>query len=468
MSEMVAGRYADLEDLERMPKWATLTRRHSRYLNLSLSLHEDIHKIVMASIDEIDADDDVKQVLREWAAWARTKYASTPNGHYMAARRPVEFVAWLGEVYFGRTVTIRDLSEGAIDGEVVGEFWRDCGSDSESIRSHTVANLRAFGKSAALKKGLRRANLSTHNPFADAETNPPDAEPKLVEVEGKTRQVEEIFHTEHLKSWFGDLLAFDEEKYIIFSRFLLATGLRPGHARLIRCQDIDTDTVVPDALGREFNVIYAKNSVAEFKKSRGARITIKKVPFRVYVSPGLAADMLRLCEQSEPDPVTGWTFVFPDLVDTPDQNKAATFGQHIISRKKNLRVNLVDGDTVAYTPYSLRRTWASVMYTITKDLTDLQALQNWKSANIAFGHYTRPIARTEALAIAEEYGIFIPSHREEEVKEILEARARVATKGDILEHIKGIEDIEDVDAVMQELMKKVDDLKRRSSEAGES
>jgi integrase len=465
---MAEGRWTSLEELEKMPKWQTLSRRHSRYLGLSPSLHDDIKKIVTAAIDEIDADDEVKQVLKEWVSWARTRYASRADSYLYRAQVPVMLVAWLGEIYLGRTVTLQDLTEDTVDEDVAEEFWQAWGSKSRTLRSQVISIFRTFGGSAALKKGFRRAGLPRHNPFANAKPEIPKPQIKLVQVGGATRQVEQILHEKHIESWFKDLLAFSDEKYSVFSRYLLATGLRPTHARLIRCLDIDTSTAVKDALGRDFYVAYPRNSVVEYRKLRGARISTKEVPFKVYISPNLAADMLRLCEQNEPDPVSGWTFVFPDLVDTPEQNREGAFRQYISSRKHNSRVKLVDADTVDYRPYAMRYTWTSVVYAITKDLTDLKDLQGWVSTTIPFGHYTKAISGIEALDIAEMYGIFIPPHREGEIKPLLEARAKAATGGDILEHIKGIDNIEDVDAVMQELMKKVDDLKRRSAEAGES
>jgi len=465
---MADGRWASLEELEKLPKWQTLTKRHSRYLGLSVSLHDDIQKIVKAAIDEIDADDEVKQILREWVDWARDRYAARADSYRYRGQVPVMFVAWLGEVYLGRTVTVQDLTEDAVDEDVAEEFWQGWGSKSQALRAQIISILRTFGGSAALKKGFRRAGLPRHNPFANAKTDPPKPQVKLVQVEGVSRQVEQVLHKEHIGSWFKDLLAFSDEKYRVFSRYLLATGLRPAHARLTRCQDIDTGTTVQDALGRDFYVVYPRNSVAEFRDLRGSRISTKEVPFKVYIAPDLAMDMLKLCEQNEPDPTSGWTFVFPDFVDTPEQNREGAFRQYISKRKSNPRVNLVDAETVDYKPYALRYTWTSVVYAITKNLTDLKDLQGWATADIPFGHYTKAISGTDALDIAEQYGIFIPPDRKDEVQALIEARAKTATTEDILEHIKGIEDIGDVDAVMQELMKKVDDLKRRSSEAGES
>jgi integrase len=465
---MAEGRWTSLEDLEKMPKWQTLTRRYSRYLSLSPSLHDDIKAIVTASIDEIDVDDEVKRVLKEWVSWARTQYASRADSYLYRAQVPAMFVAWLGEVYLGRTVTLQDLTEETVDEGVAEEFWQAWGSKSRTLRSQIISILRTFGSSAALKKGFRRAGLPRHNPFANAKPEIPKPQMKLVQVDGTTRQVGQILHKEHIESWFKDLLAFSDEKYLVFSRFLLATGLRPTHARLIRCQDIDIGTTVQDALGRDFCVVYPRNSVAEYRDLRGSRISTKEVPFKAHVLPDLAADMLRLCEQNEPDPVSGWTFVFPDLVDTPEQNREGVFRQYISARKHNARVKLVDADTVDYRPYAMRYTWTSVVYAITKNLVDLKELQGWGSTNIPFGHYTKALSGIDALNIAEEYGIFIPPHRKDEIQPLLEARAKAATKGDIVGHIQGLESIDDVDAVMQELMKKVEDLKRRSSGAGEA
>jgi hypothetical protein len=254
---------------------------------------------------------------------------------------------------------------------------------------------------------------------------------------------------DELDTFFNRLLFGVKGITMLFARYLLETGLRPDHAfwslRLIDLERAHSD-VMQDCTGVDAHLIRIKPAILEATAHEEVpgEMRIKKYPEAVRISKDLFNDLFtfvqgnlnsvriwdpekqKFDESWKPvtwDPATrtftGLTtdekehsWVFMNLV--PKGEKVA--GGHnrlmgLISQRKEraAKFGLPEDPEGKFVVYSLRKTWATVVYIVTQyNIKALEDLANWTELSTILT-YIETFPPGEAWLIKKKYGIIIPS-----------------------------------------------------------
>ena len=197
----------------------------------------------------------------------------------------------------------------------------------------------------------------------------------------------------------------------LYFRFLISTGVRPVHAGLLPCDALFDKSAgaVTDGLDREFYTIPFKELIGKYETGH--------IPERKNVAPSVVIprDLYdKLVEWCKTAKAENKRYIFGDFfdhssiqaimnqrqdkmtdVDFPARNRRNT------DRRRNRNKEITD-----YTPYALRHTWATVLYTLCGP-GYLREAGGWESS-VGEVVYATYMGKTDAIELANSWGIFIP------------------------------------------------------------
>jgi len=208
----------------------------------------------------------------------------------------------------------------------------------------------------------------------------------------------------------------------MYFRFLISTGIRPGHAMLLPCEALSDKSVgaVRDALDREFYTIPFKELVGLYEE--GHKPERKNVPSSVVIPKDLYEGLKNWCGTVRSE---GKHYIFGDFFDHSNiqaimnqrQSKMTDVdfparGGRNLDRRRNRNKEITD-----YTPYMLRHTWATTLYTLCGP-GYLREAGGWETS-VGEVVYATYMGKTDAIEIANSWGIFIPLDYRNEAKKAL-------------------------------------------------
>ncbi len=377
------------------PKWKSLFTNARIKLQISPKIKEDYYKIMSEAVKEINADEQVKKAILQYYTVALKKYKSWQS-YDPAVRYPAMFVQWLSE-RDNKKITIKDL-ERPIPGKARygitaadGTSFAIAVSDSEYTRAQIRSSLMGFGKF------IDNERYVTSNPFTGLKVEMPRSPGSI-----------ELYNEDELKEFFNVLLFEAEPYHTLFARLMLQTGLRPLHAYVITCGDIENKTTT-DALGRTFYSIAALKLYDREKKKIGEEVAKKFPPSFVYISPGLRDDILKWCRENN---LTDKGYIFKDSV--------SLYSIQEFIRRRKLRFKskgLIKSDK-DYILYGLRHTWSAAIYAI-GGIKTLTKMGGWTNDRVALDTYAQDVDEMQAVKLLKDWDIYIIPEHKSKIERIL-------------------------------------------------
>lgn len=409
--------------------WMDLYSESRAELGIEVRVKNDIYEIMTHAVKKVNADKEMKAIMQSFLTYAFDRYNSA-SGYKYAVLPPVQFVQWLSEQK-GKTITIKDFEPPNLTEDDAHGFIRMNSRRGQAASASLRSSLNKFVKYLISRYKIVR------NPFVDMKTDMPKSKRKIV------------FNSEQLDEFYNIILFGAKDIYLLYWNLLLQTGLRPSHAYILTCGDIDYNRPREDAMDRKFYPIYALSALSREKERKEEKVHKKNPPEIVYVSEDLANRIKQWCKDND-IPADGYIFetffayisfqVF--VLDNRDSPEV----------KKRLKYKPND-----YIIYALRDTWASTLYNISKNTVDLMNYGGWEGETTALKYYVNAFRATEAVDIARKWGIFIPPERKEEVAFIERMRAEAAeAKAPISKA-----DMASLLALIDKLTAEVEELKKR-------
>jgi len=225
-----------------------------------------------------------------------------------------------------------------------------------------------------------------------------------------------------VKYLFTRLLLGLDPQYRVYFRYLLQTGLRPKHAVRLRLADLlisDAQQERPDCTNEKFHRLPARSFFLAYNvRNKKKTSSLKGVPEYAYVSDDVYRELVRLgqeqLEKNKLDPAFAAefptlkkqreaTYVWPEK--TPDAYKTT-----IDARRKNYeKWDLTEDLKEKLIPYSMRKTWATVVYYCTgKDIKRVAEMGGWAKPDIPFSTYIQSMSEDDAYQIKTHCKIFVP------------------------------------------------------------
>ena len=190
------------------------------------------------------------------------------------------------------------------------------------------------------------------------------------------------------------------ERFGIYARIMLQTGLRPSHAFCIRPSDFDLDKEELDIFGNSFIPIDIKKSFIAWKAQFGLKPSQKKrIPNMVYISRELVDQIIKYYDKNVAE--TGSEFA---LGGTITDNS---------SKYRLAEVRRITG-IADFQWKNLRKTWATVIFVLAegRDATEKMMVVTeaggWGESETVLSHYAETIHTDEGVAIAKDFKIHLP------------------------------------------------------------
>jgi len=367
---------------------------------------DDLYQIMTVAVDKkVNADARLKTALQTFLKpYAFSEYKSAQSYKWVVIIPPT-FIQWLSETR-GKEITFDDLEPPNLSPDDAAYFAADY-SPSESVQAHIRAALIKFGKFITARYFINRY------PFGDLKVAMPSS----------SRTV--VYNEERLNEFFNIIMFGSPEYYLLFLKLLLQTGLRPLHAYIILCGDIEHDKPRKDALGRTFYPIFIRDALTREKRKIHETVSKKFPPVVTFISESLKDEISEWCSKNN---LTSEGYVFKEFFVL---DGVTTF---IERRRKSEKIaHLLKYKPSQYIPYGLRHTWASVMYAVTNVVGDLMDLGGWGAGGMPLEHYRVSMRSKEALDIAKKWEIYIPPDRKDKVDAIerIEMEAEEAPVGPV-------------------------------------
>ena len=394
---------------------------------------DDLYQIMSVAVNKkVNADARLKTALSTFLKpYAFTEYKSAQS-YKWAAIIPPTFIQWLAETR-GKEINFDDLEPPNISPEDAAYFAADY-SASESVQAQIRAALIKFGKFITARYYV------TKYPFSDLKVAMPIGKRTIV------------YNEERLHEFFNIILIGSPEYYTLFWRLLLQTGLRPLHAHMISCGDIEFDKPQEDALGRIFYPIFIHDVLTREKRKIKETVFKKLPPEITFISESLKNDLIEWCRKNN---LTGEGYIFKNFFVL---DAATTF---IERRRKSEKIaHLIKHKPSEYIQYGLRHTWSSVLYAITKDIGDLIDLGGWGGVGIPLRHYRVSMRAREALDIAKKWEIYIPPEKKDEV----DAIERIVKEIEVPGVPVTVEAVDELKALLTTLQTQLQDERREREE----
>jgi len=366
---------------------------------------EDYERIALYLIDHyLDADAELKSDLRAFVSvFAKQEYNS-PQSYYFGVHFPLVFVQWRAD-QLGRPVGYRDFSREKdrpmMMSKSRAEEFAAAYSTEKSIHRQTIPKVVKFGRF------LEDRHADFIYPFGDLKT--PRKTPR-----GEEETLEGcVYSPAVLDGIFGTFLQNLDAPLRLFLRLLLQTGLRPLHAYILQCDDLELEEPIRDVLDRPFYRIRARRALLRYKKARDHEIVGKNAPQYVYIDQGLRDRLVVHCRKQAAagDPYLFMNLFVPQALRTriKERRGSARYTDELPFKIAEHPTEDLKPGEVWVKPYGMRHTWTSVHYTLVRDPKVLMELGGWETSDIPVDVYTKLMSRADALKIARKWGIYLPA-----------------------------------------------------------
>jgi len=248
--------------------------------------------------------------------------------------------------------------------------------------------------------------------------------------------------------FFDKLLFGAKEQHQLFARYLIQTGLRPDHAFWsLRLYDLERayEDTVPDCTGTAAHLVRIKPAIVEAfaHETVNKEAKIKAYPESVLISEGLFNDLfgfvlknfnsIRLWNETERRFEEAWKHVKWDKENrqftgmTADEKQHSWVFMHLVPRGAKVadghnrlqdmmkkrktwaaRYGMGEDPENKFVVYSLRKTWATVLYVLTQhNIEALKRMANWTEISTILT-YIQTFSEGDAWLIKAKYEIMIP------------------------------------------------------------
>ena len=386
-------------------------------------------------------DSEVHKALNDYFTWVHTKGKKTTSGKGFRERvmHTTGFVAWLYEHRIrapGGTpakgpVRMTDLGgpptkarpelKGFVNEATALRFYSDLEGEEQVTIDPAVG--------ALIKKlvmGLESGDYwppNTVNAVRDLRTT----KEKPVSTMGYPLSYQDV------NIFFNNLLFGMKPYQRYYAKYLLQTGLRPKHAYMsLRFWDLEAATAAIDITAAPCHRLEIRNAIDTAREhQKGIEVSrIKGYPDSVVISRDLYDDLMAfMTAKGSRHPIRLWdtvkrsfSYTWKTVAEMTEVEKKHcwVFGHmagdrvlasDIVERKKfPLKYQLPPDPRNRFVLYSLRKTWATVIYRLTeKDVNLVMRMGGWASVEMPLTTYIEAMPETDAWFVKSKYGIYIPS-----------------------------------------------------------
>lgn len=350
---------------------------------------------VRAVLENLPVTDELREVLDDYLTiFVPNKYTAISTMKKKVLPYIADLMVFLSK-RFRRKVDVTDLDISVLKSTILLKYITTR-SKSVDVQSAIKTYISVFGK------WLESEGYVTKFPRVVITVPKKSPEKKAEKKMGQPRNYAELSAVFSLLTRATLRVPEDEVAiYQNFFRLLLASGMRPSHALMLRFMDFTKDNVewVEDAFGRAFIKVASFKAVEREKELRGEKVTKKAPPDYIYISEGLYDSIYNYAIDHD------WEldyYICPISLRSL-QNKATR-----IARLARIP---------RFSLYDFRDTWASVLYNASGyNISIIVELGGWSSAHIPADVYIKSMSPPEAVMIAEQYEIYLPPAIEEAVK----------------------------------------------------